>query len=77
VEKTNDEYEETINTENHFFNKKKSYMVFCGWSLESQLQDGHQRNSHPRLKYLSVQELIRAQDWTRMSCCADRNFKLG
>jgi hypothetical protein len=60
-----------------FFNKKKSYIVSCGWSVESRLQDGRQLNSHPRLKYLSVQELIRAQDWTRMSCCADRNIKLG
>jgi hypothetical protein len=53
VEKTNDEYGETINPKNHFFTKKKSYVVYCGWSLESRLQDGHQRNSHPRLKYLS------------------------
>jgi hypothetical protein len=46
-------------------------------SLESRLKNGRQRNSHPRLKYLLVEELIRAEDWTRMSCCADRNLKVG
>jgi hypothetical protein len=76
VEKTNDEYGGTIR-KTTFFLQKKSYIVFCGWSLESRLQDGHQRYSHPRLKYLSVQELIRAHDWTQMSSCTDRYFKLG
>jgi hypothetical protein len=57
---------------NTFFNKKKPYIVFCGWSLELRLQDGRQRNSHPRLKYLvgarthprprlDVDELLRRQ----------------
>jgi hypothetical protein len=76
VEKTNGEYGKRLIRKTNFF-KAKKYIVFCGWSLESRFQDGRQCSSHLQLKYLSVQELIRAQDWTRMSCCADRNFKLG
>jgi hypothetical protein len=44
-----------------FFNQKSRT---CLLQEEPRIgtQDGRQRNSHPRLKYLSVQEFIRAQD---------------
>jgi hypothetical protein len=31
VEKTNDEYGETVNPENHFFNKKSRTLSFASW----------------------------------------------